>query len=67
MDKKFLDTNECAKLINRTPGSVRRLVMRGLIPFKKPGGRLMFPRSEIERWIEASPGMSVDEVINANN
>jgi len=65
--EKYLDTNECAELINRTPHSIRRLVMRGQIPYRKAGGRLMFPETEIVRWIEESPGMSVQEVINGQN
>ncbi len=67
MGKEHLDTKECGEMINRTAGSVRRLVMRNKIPYKKPGGRLMFLRSEIEEWINASPGKSVDEVINTND
>ena len=62
--RQYLDTNECAELINRTPHSVRRLVMRGRIPYRKAGGRLMFPANEIIQWIEDSPGKSVDEVLS---
>jgi hypothetical protein len=65
--KPYLDTNEVAELINRTPHSVRRLVMRGRIPYRKAGGRLMFPTSEIINWVEGSPGKSVEEVLSGKN
>ena len=60
-DKEFLTTVECAKLIGRTPGAVRNLVLRRMIPYRKPAGRLIFLKSEIERWIVQSPGLTVDQ------
>ena len=48
---EYLDTQECAMLIKRTPGAVRNLVMRRKIPHRKPAGRLVFLLSEIEQWI----------------
>lgn len=62
---KYLNTNEVAKLIKRTPGAVRNLVMRRAIPFRKPAGRLMFIRSEIEAWIESAPGMTIKDIEKA--
>ncbi len=60
--REYLTAKECAELIGRTPGAVRNLVMRRVIPFRKPAGRLMFLRSEIERWIEDAPGITIDEI-----
>ena len=57
-NEKYLNTTECAKLISRTPGAVRNLVLRRAIPFRKPGGRLMFIRSEIQAWIEDADGLT---------
>jgi hypothetical protein len=63
LPKKYLDTEECAKLIGRTPGAVRNLVLRGIIPYRKPAGRLIFVRPEIEAWIENAPGKRLNEFI----
>jgi len=60
--KKHLNTNECAEFIGRSPGAVRNLVLRRAIPFRKPGGRLLFLRNEIEEWIESSPGMKLSDL-----
>ncbi len=59
---EYLDTNEVAILIRRSPGAVRNLVMRGMIPHRKPAGRLLFLRSEIESWVEQSDGMRLEEL-----
>ena len=56
----FLSLKQVAEYINRTPGAVRMMVLRRVIPYRKPQGRLLFDRNEIDRWIEASPGISVD-------
>jgi len=60
--KKYLNTKECAVLTGRTPGAIRNLVLRRIIPYRKPAGRLMFLRSEIEAWIEYAPGLSIDQL-----
>ena len=61
-DSKYMGTEECGKLCDRSPGAVRNLVMRRKIPFRKVGGRLLFIRSEIERWIETSEGLSLEDL-----
>jgi hypothetical protein len=59
--KEYLNTYECAELMGRSPGAIRNLVMRRSIPFRKVSGRLMFLRSELERWIQYSPGLSFED------
>jgi hypothetical protein len=63
IEKKFLTTNECAVFIGRTPGAVRNLVLAGKIPYRKPAGRLMFLRTEVESWIENAPGKRLEDFI----
>lgn len=46
--KEYLNAEENADFIGRSPGAVRNLVMRRAIPYRKVGGRLVFLRSEIE-------------------
>jgi len=60
--KDLLNTMECADYIGRTPGAVRNLVLRRAIPFRKPGGRLMFLRHELERWIDQALGIRVEDM-----
>ena len=62
--KEFLTTTECGDLIGRSAPAIRNLVMRRKIPFRKPGGRLIFLRSEVEKWIEGSPGINLEEIQN---
>ena len=60
--KTFLTTAECAELIGRSEAAIRNLVMRQAIPYRKPSGRLLFIRSEVEAWINDAPGVSLDEI-----
>ncbi|MBW2110643.1 MAG: helix-turn-helix domain-containing protein [Deltaproteobacteria bacterium] len=59
-----MTTRAVARLINRSPAAIRNLVMRRRIPFRKPGGRLLFIRSEIERWINDAPGVRLDDLLD---
>ena len=58
----ILSTNEVADFIRRSPGAVRNLVLRRKIPYRKPAGRLIFLRSEIEEWIENAEGLHLKEI-----
>lgn len=60
--KKIWNTSEVAKFIGRSPGSVRNLVLRRAIPYRKVAGRLVFIRSEIEVWIEEAPGLRLKDL-----
>lgn len=46
----------------RSPGAIRNLVLRRAIPFRKVGGRLLFLRSEIDRWIDEAPGVRPEDL-----
>jgi len=52
MDKLYLNTKEVAKILGRSPGAIRNLVSRNRIPYRKPGGRLLFLMNEITEWVE---------------
>lgn len=60
--RNFLITVECANLIGRSPGAVRNLVMRRAIPFRKPGGRLLFIKTEILKWVDGAPGVTLEQL-----
>ena len=61
-EKEFLDVEQAAVLLNRSAGSLRNMVMRRQVPFRKLAGRLVFLRSELERLIQTSPGMTFEEL-----
>ena len=62
MGKDYLNCIECAELIGRSTGAIRNLVLRRAIPFRKPAGRLLFLRHEIERWVENAPGVRAEDL-----
>ncbi len=59
---EFLNSKEAGEMIRRSPAAVRNLVLRRRIPYRKNGGRLIFIRSELEKWVRDSPGVSLDEI-----
>jgi predicted DNA-binding transcriptional regulator AlpA len=60
--KEYLTTKECGRLIGRSAGAIRNLVLRKQIPHRKPSGRLLFIRSEIEKWIVNAPGVRPEDI-----
>ncbi|BBO72769.1 hypothetical protein DSCW_01860 [Desulfosarcina widdelii] len=63
-DQKYLTATEAGEYIGgRSAGAVRNLVMRKAIPFRKPGGRLLFIREELDEWIQTSSGIKIDELL----
>jgi len=39
--------------------------MRRAIPYREPGGRILFSRVEIDNWIEAAEGTRLDEIVES--
>lgn len=60
--KPYLTVDGVSDYINRSPGAIRNLVLRRAIPFRKPAGRLLFDRDEIDRWVKNSEGISLEEI-----
>ena len=60
--KKYLTVLELSEYIKRSPGAIRQLCLRRAIPYHKPGGRLLFNVEEIDRWIQMSEGISLEEI-----
>lgn len=60
---EFFTVKELSTYIRRSPGACRNLVLRRAIPFRKPAGRLLFSKLEIDRWILESPGVSFEELV----
>lgn len=53
---------ETADFLRRSPSAIRKLILRGKIPFRRVGGRIFFIEREIVEWVQASPGKSLDEL-----
>jgi excisionase family DNA binding protein len=62
----LLTVQEVSEYLKRSPGAVRMLVQRNLIPFRRCAGRLNFLRSEIDDWIQQCEGARVEEAVKAN-
>jgi excisionase family DNA binding protein len=61
---EYLTVEELSAYVKRSPGAIRNLVLRRKIPFRKPSGRLLFDRQEIDKWVQGSPGISLKEMNN---
>lgn len=57
-----LNTTEAADFLRKSPAAVRNLVMRRMIPFRKVGGRLLFIKEELEKWILRCPGVRIEDL-----
>ena len=61
--ERYLTVDQIGNYLKRSPGAIRNLVLRRKIPFRKPGGRLLFDREEIDNWIKNSEGVCLDELL----
>lgn len=60
--KERMTTSDCSAYLSRSPGAIRNLVNRRRIPFRRVGGRLLFLKSEIDRWIDEAPGIRPEDL-----
>lgn len=60
--KKRMTTKDVGEYLSRSSGAIRNLVSRRVIPFRKVGGRLLFLRCEIDKWIDGSPGVRPEDL-----
>ena len=58
------DFHETANYLRRSEGSLRKLVLRKKIPFRKVAGRVVFIQSEIINWVQESPGVKIEDAKN---
>ena len=65
--KNYLNADEVAVFLGRTPKAVRKMVERGQIPFRKWGRSVLFVREELEEFVAALPGMRPVDVRNRWN
>jgi hypothetical protein len=61
MEKPWTIT-QAGEFLERTEGAIRKLVLKGKIPYRKAGGRIYFLPSELYEWLENSPGVRLENV-----
>ena len=54
-DDGFLDTDGAARYLSLTKSAVYHLVERRQLPHQRAGGRLLFDKCELRRWVEQQP------------
>ena len=60
--KTFLNTNEVAMFLGRSPKAIRKLVERGQLPHRRLGRRVIFVQQELEQFIQDLPGMNIQDI-----
>ena len=58
-----LDMSTAAQFAGWSKKAMQARVERGRVPFRKDGGRIIFLRDELEDFLRALPGVSVDEAL----
>lgn len=61
-EQKYMTIIQCADLLGRSPSAIRNLCLRRKIPYRKPGGRLVFLADEIEQWIADAEGITLEQL-----
>lgn len=49
---EMMSTSQAAKMLGKTGEAVRMMIRRGLIPFHKNGGRYVFSKNEIIKFLK---------------
>jgi len=55
-----LDVHQVAAFLGWTEKRVRGHIARQTLPYRKQGGRILFLRSELERFIDNLPGTTLE-------
>jgi hypothetical protein len=63
IDGAMLDVHGAARLTGDTEKAVRAKIARGLLPYRRLGGRVVFLRSELLAFLEALPGVRLEEAL----
>ncbi len=62
MKDRLLDVPETAAVLGRSENAIRRMVERRQIPYRKSGRRVLFLESELRSFIDALPGLSLEDL-----
>ena len=61
--KKNLTVPEVAERLGISERAVRQRINRGQLPFRRWGRSIIIPQDELEAFIKALPGCSVEEAL----
>lgn len=62
---KHLTVEQTAAELGLTPKAVRQRILRGQLPFRKLGKRLLIPAAELEIFLASLPGRTAKEAAAA--
>jgi hypothetical protein len=57
------DVDGIAAFLGETPKTARAQVDRGLLPYRKLGGRIVFIIDEVQEFLRRLPGVTADEAL----
>ena len=63
--KSHLTVVEAALVLGTTQKAIRQRIARGQIPFRRWGRRVLIPAAELERFLQALPGCTAGEAVEA--
>jgi len=61
--KKYLTVAEAAPPLGLTEKALRLRILRGQIPYRKLGTRVLISTEDLERFLNALPGKTVEEAV----
>lgn len=59
-----MDVKTTAEFLGTSEKAIRGMVTRHLIPFRRLGGRIVFLRTDLERWLQGLEGCTIEEARN---
>ncbi len=59
----LLDIGTLAEELGDTEGGIRGKVARGLLPYRRQSGRIIFLREEIFEFLSKLPGVTVEQAL----
>jgi excisionase family DNA binding protein len=65
MGKQYLTVAATADRTHWTVKAIRGRIARGQLPYRKLGRRVLIPEDELEKFLEALPGRTAKEAIEA--
>jgi hypothetical protein len=58
---ELLDVRTAAELLGATELTIRGQISRGLVPYRRLGGRIIVLRGELEKFLASLPGVTAAE------
>jgi excisionase family DNA binding protein len=59
IDGQLLGVSEASRMIGNSERSLRALVAKGAVPFRRLGSRVVFRKTELEKFLDGLPGVTL--------